>query len=209
MTSFSKVVRGHESHITRFHSERGELMHAGAWLRLPVTARERLTGRYLRTPWIVPAAVSYLSRLIQPGWSIFEFGSGWSTPWLATRCAKLFSLEYDPAWYARIKLALEARGLDNCLLLMVGRDDFATTITAFPDESFDLVLVDGQDERVGCVESAAPKLKRGGLLVLDDSDRPEYRRVDRVLESWPRRVFIGLKPYPLTASETAIYRRPG
>ena len=92
---------------------------------------------------------------------------------------------------------------------MVGRDDFATTITAFPDESFDLVLVDGQDERVGCVESAAPKLKRGGLLVLDDSDRPEYRRVDRVLESWPRRVFIGLKPYPLTASETAIYRRPG
>ena len=112
-------------------------------------------------------------------------------------------------WYARIKLALEARGLDNCLLLMVGRDDFPTTITAFPDESFDLVAFGGRDERVGCVESAAPKLKHGGLLVLDDSDRPACHRVDRVLESWPRRVFIGLKPYPLTASETAIYRRPG
>src|SRR5216683_1716714 len=82
------------------------------------------------------------------------------------------------------------------------------SITAFPDESFDLVLVDGRDERVACVESAAPKLRRGGLLVLDDRDHPAYRRVDRVLESWPRRVFIGLKPYPLTASETAIYRRP-
>jgi hypothetical protein len=209
MNNLVKVVRGNESRITRFHSERGELMHAGAWLRFPVTVWERLSGRYLCTPSIVPSAVSYLSGVIQPGWSIFEFGSGWSTPWLATRCAKLFSLEYDPVWYARIKLALEARRLDNCLLLMVGRDDFATTITAFPDESFDLVLVDGRDERVGCVESAALKLRRGGLLVLDHSDRPAYRRLDRALESWPCRVFIGLKPYPLTASETAIYRRPG
>src|SRR6266852_4781627 len=88
------------------------------------------------------------------------------------------------------------------------RHDFATAITAFPDESFDLVVVDGRDERVACVESAVPKLRRGGLLVLDDWDHPAYRRVDRVLESWPRRVFIGLKPYPLTALETAIYRRP-
>jgi hypothetical protein len=40
-------------------------------------------------------------------------------------------------------------------------------------------------------------------------DAMAYRCVDRVLESWPRRVFIRLKPYPLTASETAIYRRPG
>jgi hypothetical protein len=54
-----------------------------------------------------------------------------------------------------------------------------------------------------------PKLTCGGLLVLDGSDRPAYRRVDRVLDSWPRRVFVGLKPYPLTASATAIYRRPG
>jgi hypothetical protein len=92
---------------------------------------------------------------------------------------------------------------------MVGREDFATTITAFPDESFDLVLVDGRDERVGCIESAAPKLRHGGLLVLDESDRPAYRCVDRVLGDWPRRAFIGLKPCPLAASETAIYRRPG
>jgi hypothetical protein len=137
-----------------------------------------------------------------------EFGSDWSTAWLATRCEKLFSLEYDPAWYAQIKVALDARRLDNCLLLMVGRDDFATTITAFRDESSDLALVDGRDERAGCVESAARKLRRGGLLVLDESDHRAYRPVDRALDSWPRRVFIGLKPYPLTASETAIYRRP-
>ncbi len=46
------------------------------------------------------------------------------------------------------------------------------------------------------------------MTLLDDWDHPAYRRVDRVLDNWPRRVFIGLKPYPLTASETAIYRRP-
>src|SRR5260370_12693937 len=132
MNSLSKVVRGHESRITRFHSERWELMHAGAWLRLPVTVWERLTGRYLRTPWIVPAAVSYLSRVIQPGWSIFEFGSGWSTPWLATRCAKLFSLEYDLLWHAQITGALEARRLHISLLLMVTTHDLATTITPSP-----------------------------------------------------------------------------
>src|SRR5260370_34998340 len=100
-------------------------MHAGARLRLAVTVWERLTGRYLRTPWIVPAAVSYLSRVIQPGWSIFEFGSGWSTPWLATRCAKLFSPESDLLWCAQVKVALGARRLYNCLLLVLVRVDFA------------------------------------------------------------------------------------
>ena len=38
----------------------------------------------------------------------------------------------------------------------------------------DVIAVDGRD-RVNCVKHAMPKLKPGGVLVLDDSHRPRYR----------------------------------
>ena len=106
-----------------------------------------------------------------------------------------------------------ATGLSNCSVNLADLDEFVGRVEGFPDDTFDLVIVDGQDsatmDRVDCVVSAAPKVKPRGHLVLDDSDNRRYAAVDGILQDWPARRFSGMKPYPLVATETSIYRRPG
>ena len=48
----------------------------------------------------------------------------------------------------------------------------------------------------------------GSFLALDDSDRAAYGDADGILEGWRVRRFVGVKPFPLTVTETSIYERP-
>jgi SAM-dependent methyltransferase len=197
---------------SRFHTERGELMPPSAWLRLPVEIARRLTRRASSGPWMVPAAVSYLGRVIESRWTVFEFGSGASTAWYAERAARVTSLEHDPAWHAEVERRLQSSGATNSDLRLTPIAAFPSAVWEMPDGSFDLIVVDGNDsdttDRVDCVRCAISKLRPGGLLVLDDSDNPRYRAVDDLLGKWVVRRFRGMKPYPLVATETTVFRQP-
>src|SRR6266849_10957083 len=81
MNRLMKVIRANDHRITRFHSERGQLMPLGGWVRIPAAVWARISGTTRDEPWMVPAAVSYLSKIIKPSWEVFEFGSGLSTLW--------------------------------------------------------------------------------------------------------------------------------
>ena len=78
--------------------------------------------------------------------------------------------------------------------------------TTFPDESFDLVIVDGY-ARPSCVLHAIPKIRRGGHLLLDDSDREYTRPAIPVLDGLPRRDFVGAAPFQRSLQQTSIWRR--
>jgi hypothetical protein len=75
------------------------------------------------------------------------------------------------------------------------------------DESIDLFIVDGLD-RMQCVREGAAKVRRGGVLVLDDSDLPEHAEADTLLSGWRVERFVGLKQSPLLAVETSVYEKP-
>jgi hypothetical protein len=208
----ARIVTADRRRATRFHSERGQIMPLDAWYRLPSTLWQRLSGRHRNQPWIVPSALSFLAKTITRDWKVFEFGSGYSTVWYAERCQTIVSLESDAGWYQRVGALLRQRAIANCSLRMVEPGSFLEAIAAFPDATFDLVMVDGdepqQGHRVLCVAAAAPKVRPGGFLALDDSDRAAYGDADGVLEGWRARRFVGVKPFPLTATETSIYERP-
>ena len=197
---------------TRFHTERGRLMPVGAWLSIPSVVSHRIAGLQTRSPWMVPSAVSFISRRIEPHWRVFEFGSGSSTVWYAARAAEIYSLEDDPVWYEIVSGQLRANGLNNCRLKLASLRSFPDYIKAFDDDAFDLVVVDSNEaktgDRISCLEAARPKVKPGGLLVLDDSDRPSYQMAPELLRGWPLQRFAGLKPLPLIAVETSIFQRP-
>lgn len=50
---------------------------------------------------------------------------------------------------------------------------YASSIDRFPDNHFDIVLVDGR-ARPSCLYHSLLKVKRGGLLVLDNAEREYY-----------------------------------
>ncbi len=215
MHPLAKLIRARPGAKSRFHTERGDLMPLAAFAELPMLITTRLRGQYPEHPWMATPAVRELDNLIQPQWKVLEFGSGRSTAWYAARAASVLSLENDPQWHATVNTNLRNKGYNNVELRLVPLADFRREAADLDDNSFDLVIVDSIDGgdpdttgRVGLVAESMSKLKTGGYLVLDNSDRTTYANADQHLAGWPVNRYVSVQVKPLTATETSIYLHP-
>lgn len=214
MSAGEGVERGRPEEGTRasrFHSARGRMPISG-WLRLPAARLRARLGRVPERPWIVPAAVGWLGRRTKRRWTVLELGSGRSTLWLARRVSRVLSFEDNEYWLARGRELLGQAGIENAELRRLAVERFAPEVAALPDEGFDLIVVDFLEspwaDRVEAVRAARSKLRPGGYLLLDDSDRSAYAEAFELLRGWRRRRFVGVKDgWPLVC-ETTIFRRP-
>ena len=83
-------------------------------------------------------------------------------------------------------------------------------IDFYPDNFFDLVIIDGA-QRHTCMKQAIPKVRSGGYLLLDDSNRPDYLTNVELLKEWKRKDFLSPKPYVegvRLLSPTTIWQKP-
>jgi predicted O-methyltransferase YrrM len=187
-------------------------MGLSAWLRYPAAWWRARRGRTPERPWIVPATIGWLRRRIRSDWSILELGSGRSTVWFARRAAEVISLEDNEYWFPRTGERLERAGLTNVDLRLRPVEDFPREVASLPDASFDLVVVDFLEApavtRIDAITPAMRKVRPGGLLLLDDSDRPGYREAFELLDGWSFHKFTGVKDEWPEACETGIFRRP-
>lgn len=213
MKPLKKLVGVNDYRPTRFHTERRELLPLSAWATVPVAVYRRVTGRQPETPWMAPAAIDRLDDVITKDFVIFEFGAGASTAWFAERAKQVYSVESDEAWVANVRARLADRGLTNCEITLADPDDFPALIAEYAADAFDLVIVDGYEKRptsrVECVEAARSKVKPGGYLVLDNSDRANHQAAFDLLSSWVQQRFLGYLRKPLMALETTIFQKPG
>lgn len=168
----TRILRGNELRRTRFHDEKGNRVPlAGLWWA-PVS----LVSAVLKTlGWRAEVPmISYRGRRALTPWlgvdrRVVEFGSGYSTLWLARRTSWLLSIEDHPGWHALVAQRLQQAGLTHVRYdlrsaeSMSGMDDVA-------DGSIDLALVDGTD-RDGCIAAVLPKIRPGGAIYLDNSDK--------------------------------------
>lgn len=187
--------------------------------RLPRWLRERDAATMaLRSPWWPYDAVAWVASALPPRPRVFEYGGGGSTLWLHDRGAQVTVAEHDAGWHAQLAAALptgvrvllvppQPAGSITSAVEPGFFDDYAAAADGEPDGSLDLVIVDGR-ARVDCALRAMPKVKPGGLLLLDDTDRPRYRPAADALAGWERHVFAGLKPGQRFAAQTSVWRRP-
>lgn len=193
----------------RFHTAR-EAMPLSGWVRYPAAWLRARTGRIPERPWLVPASIGWLRRRVRSEWSILELGAGRSTAWFARRAARVISLEDDEFWHSSTRLRLDQAGL-NADLRLRPVEDFPREIASLPDDAFDLVVVDFLEAptvtRIDCLDPAMHKVRPGGYLLLDDSDRPGYAKAFELLAGWPFRRFVGVKDGWPEACETGIFRR--
>jgi predicted O-methyltransferase YrrM len=127
-------------------------------------------------PWLTPAAIRLLSRLLRPADMGAEFGSGRSTLWFAARVAGLTSVEHDAQWHEMVSAGLKERGISNVEYILApgdqpmergGESAYARTALRFPDASLDFALVDGH-YRDYSAKYILPKIKPGGMLIIDN-----------------------------------------
>ena len=155
-------------------------------------------------PAIGESAQEFFATILRPDFTVFEWGSGGSTLWLAQRVAHVVTVENIPIWQLEVGRYAQQAGLDNIEYLLVcwekGEpitdallDAYTETILQFPLESFDLIFSDGWGEaRRRCAPLADSRLKPGGWLVADDSGwNPVRTSIARYVEAGWRDVRKG------------------
>ncbi len=166
-----------ENRISRFHDEKGNFVDiAGLPYAIPafVSALGKRLFKYRpRVPMISYRARREIGTLLGPDTRMIEFGSGNSTPWFAARVGYLFSIEDVPDWYEHVQRALQGLGTMNVCHELRTAENYAD-LSSIEDWSLDFALVDGSD-REGCIRAVLPKLKRGGWLYLDNTDKDMTR----------------------------------
>ena len=165
-------------------------------------------------PWLTRQPNLALESLLKPTDKGLEFGSGRSTVWFAQRLASLTSVEHDRDWHDQVAKKIATSNISNVTYVLrpagvdesrLPADPYVAIASTFADASLDSVLVDGA-QRGLCAEASIPKIRSGGLLVVDNvnwylpsaslapnsrslADGPRddtWRRVDTAIRSWRR-----------------------
>jgi len=125
-------------------------------------------------PWLCPDANAYLANALETESTCFEWGSGRSTIWLAKRVNRLVSIEHDETWLNHVERRLGLLRSHGVELQRVSEEErpYVEPIDAFTQDSIDIVLVDGISKfRDSCALAALPKIRSGGIIMVDDIQR--------------------------------------
>jgi hypothetical protein len=183
---------------------RGPLLEDG-WFRSHCEgASVDATGAPL--PWITYPAIEFIKRRIQPSMSVFEYGSGGSTIWWSNRVREVISVEHDRDWFEKLREMIGSRARISHIDLEYG-GAYAKEIQKYRSR-FDVVVVDGRD-RVNCLKNCLSALTPSGVVILDNSERPEYTAgiVFMKANGFRGIEFVGLSPIVNIKNETTVFYR--
>ena len=118
-------------------------------------------------PWYTYPAIEYLAQFDYSDKSVFEYGCGNSSLFWAKRAQKVISIEDNPKWFDKWCGLFHEPNLD-----VRWRDEGEIYEKAiFEDnQKYDVIVVDGK-RRAECAQCAVQVLAKGGVIILDDSDR--------------------------------------
>jgi hypothetical protein len=207
--------------------------HTLRWL--PSVADDYLLRSAL--PWLTFDAADFIVRQMPRPAKVFEYGSGGSTLFWRRLHTSCVSIEHDREWFELLSLRFGAGPVIDYRLVppevrtagesqqvhdsanpkLYLSDDadcasfrfeaYARQIDSYPDGHFDVVLIDGR-ARPSCIMHAAPKVARGGLLVLDDANREYYTsQCGEFLRDFTRHEFAGVRPGREWQGRTDVYVR--
>ena len=157
-------------------------------------------------PWVTYPFIDFISERLEKEFDIFEFGSGNSTLFYSRHVRSVTSVEHDKAWYETMVANLPA----NAIMLfkeLSADGDYSRSAEATL-KPYDIIIVDGRD-RVNCCRNCLSALKAGGVVVLDDSERPEYHAGRTFLKNHGFREipFWGMAPGLLYKKCTTVFYR--
>ncbi|MGF1578534.1 MAG: methyltransferase domain-containing protein [Gemmataceae bacterium] len=204
------------------------------WSKLPRGGSNPVTDK---SPWLNFKALKRLNQIVRPDMKVFEYGCGGSTLYFGSRVAKLVSVEHDPKWLAQIQEQMESQETcewesylrepvlmnppwptnpsDLNSYISGGHEyqglsfsDYVTVIDDYPEEYFDLILIDGR-ARPSCFKHAQSRLKPYGYLVVDNIDIPYYSTILQFIRAyeWPGSIYYGPGPYSPRFWGTGVWQK--
>lgn len=151
-------------------------------------------------PWYTYPAIEFIRSLILDDCRVFEYGSGNSSAFWASRVSEVTAVENDPQW------ANEVRSMNIANLTVITSED-KSTYTQAPlstAKKFDIVIIDGR-YRKDCAEVATNVISNEGMIIFDNADwYPDACEFIRS-RGWFQVDFSGLGPINPYAWTTSIF----
>ena len=177
-----------------------------------------------RLPWLTFPAIDVLLKNTDKSKSVFEFGGGGSTLFFLDRAREVVTVEHDPEWFGYLQKDIALAGNNNWTPLLklpeltenaaaldyknpdhyYSADEqykqyrfynYASAIDQFADGYFDVVLIDGR-ARASCLKHAVKKVKKGGLLIMDNAERSYYLANDYIASNHFKLLINSMAPVP-------------
>jgi hypothetical protein len=153
-----------------------------------VTAGEYRDEKNGYVPWFTYPAIEALKNWDLSDKRVFEYGSGYSTLFWASRAKEVITVEHNPQWQQKIAGLAPA----NAQIILAPIDEakndyepsaetlaelarYAETIDRVTENGgrFQIIVIDGYARsrvRYQCARAALPHLDDNGLVILDNSD---------------------------------------
>lgn len=133
-------------------------------------------------PWFTKPFLDLFTTWDMQEWSVFEWGTGYSTLWLANRCKQVVSVDNNTQWIQSVREGLHEHGLENVILKHRipaapyaigdgGEESLFVTAIDEDDALYDCIIIDGDFHRNACAQRSLKHLKRGGILILDNANQ--------------------------------------
>lgn len=228
-----KIFRKQVSRFTESDLVKNPFRHYFSWRR---SLKEGASSVRDELPWITFEAIDLIKKQLSSDSQVFEFGGGGSTLFFLKNGASVYTTEHDKEWFEKLTQIIAERNYKKWKGNFIRAEDgtlvadphaadpahyasadkpsagkhykaYSSSIDNFENNFFDLVLVDGRS-RPACMLHAVPKIKKGGMLVLDNSDRDYYlekmgaelaKNFTRILHEY------GPSPYSWEFTKTSIW----
>lgn len=186
--------------IYRLSSKSGYLYKTG-WIK-SVQKRMPVAENGNPVPWFTICFNYFLEDRLNKNMLVFEYGSGNSTLYFASRVASLTSIEHDYNWYCRMKDLFP----DNVKYHFQDlNQDYSSCINKLGG-FYDIIIIDGRN-RVECAQNSINHLKENGIIIWDNSLREKYRTgLEFLAEKGFKRIdFKGLNPGGTVVTVTSVF----
>lgn len=162
-------------------------------------------------PWMSYPAIEFFKKNLNRNHTIFEFGCGASTLFFTKRVKKVVSLETRENWKGLVEEKLQSQGSENSEIHLMedgleneNYENFARNY----GEKFDFIIIDSL-KRFNCSKNSISALKSNGSIVLDDSERKNYKKIFDFFaeENFKKTDFFGIAPGQLRIKNTTIFTK--
>jgi hypothetical protein len=193
-TAFNALIKNENSYL-----------YSTGWMR-SLQEGKPVNNQSQVLPWMNYPVIRFLEDRLRNELKLFEYGSGYSTPFYAKHVKSVMSVENDKDWLSVIGNTVP----ENVTLIFKDLDVDGEYCRAvhLSGHKYDVIIVDGRD-RVNCLKQSINALTDVGIVLLDDSERESYLEgIAYVMGKGFRTLdFEGLKPiWPEMSRATIFYR---
>ncbi|GAB2696058.1 hypothetical protein GCM10027037_19900 [Mucilaginibacter koreensis] len=187
------------------YNEKGYLNSIG-WFKA-FDNKSPVDGEGNPIPWVTYSFINFIKTRLNKQQAIFEFGSGNSTLFYAQHVGIVVSVEHDKDWYEKITETKPANA--EMIYCELQPDGEYCRMPIRLEEKFDIIIVDGRD-RVNCCKQAVEALSDTGVVVLDDSERENYKEGINFLlsQGFKQLPFTGISPGLFYEKATSVFYKP-